>query len=142
MEETTQKSFSQIREDKAKQILEKSEPQRIDENTYLVPSQFDSSKKYEVTHLDSYSCNCPDFKKRCRGKGLYCKHIKAILIFNKLKNKYQVEDSGLSKDIEFIIQEPKKDVCPNCQSENLVKSGKRKTQFEVKQRLHCYLKGW
>jgi len=133
----TTKSFSQTREQRAKQILEKAEPQKLDENTYLVPSQFDSDKKYEVTHLDSYSCNCPDFKKRCRGKGLYCKHIKAILIFNKLKNKYQVEDSGLSKDIEFIIQEPKKDLCPHCQSENLVKSGKRKTQFETKQRYEC-----
>ena len=133
----TPKQFSQLREERAKQILDKSEPQIIDENTYLVPSQFDSSKKYEVTHLDSYSCNCPDFKKRCRGKGLYCKHIKAILIFNKLKNKYQVEDSGLSKDIEFIIQEPKKDLCPHCNSENLIKSGKRKTQFETKQRYEC-----
>jgi len=138
MEQTKQttKQFSQTREEKAKQILQVGNPETLDENTYLVPSQFDSSKKYEVTHLDSYSCNCPDFKKRCRGKGLYCKHIKAILLFQKLKNKLQVEESGLSKDMEFIIQEPKKDLCPHCQSEKIIKRGIRKTQLKEKQ-IYC-----
>ena len=80
------KNLSQIRDLRAKQILEKGNPEVLDENTYLVPSQFDSNKKYQVTHFDSYSCNCKDFELRCKGKGLYCKHIKAILLFEKLKN--------------------------------------------------------
>jgi len=136
--ETTQdiKQFSNTREERAKLILQNGDPQIINENTYLVPSQFDSSKKYEVTHLDSYSCNCQDFIKRCRGKGLYCKHIKAILLFEKLKQTYEVKPQ-LEKEIEFIINTPQKDVCPFCQSENLIKRGLRKIQLKEKQRYSC-----
>jgi putative transposase len=137
METQTIKQFSNTREARAKQILDIAEPQELDENTYLVPSQFDSNKKYEVTHFDTYSCNCKDFQMRCKGKGLYCKHIKAILLFKKLKNKYEVEDSGLSQEIELIINTPKKDCCPFCQSEDLIKRGVRKTQAGEKQRYSC-----
>jgi putative transposase len=137
METQTIKQFSNTREARAKQILDIAEPQELDENTYLVPSQFDSNKKYEVTHFDTYSCNCKDFQMRCKGKGLYCKHIKAILLFKKLKNKYEVEDNGLSQEIELIINTPKKDCCPFCQSEDLIKRGVRKTQAGEKQRYSC-----
>jgi transposase-like protein len=137
METQTIKQFSNTREARARQILDIAEPQELDENTYLVPSQFDSNKKYEVTYFDTYSCNCKDFQMRCKGKGLYCKHIKAILLFRKLKNKYDVEDSGLSQEIELIINTPKKDVCPYCQSEQLIKRGVRKTQSGDKQRFSC-----
>jgi len=137
METQTIKQFSNTRETRAKQILDIAEPQELDENTYLVPSQFDSNKKYEVTHFDTYSCNCKDFQMRCKGRGLYCKHIKAILLFKKLKNKYEVEDSGLSQEIELIINTPKNDCCPYCQSEELIKRGVRKTQAGDKQRFSC-----
>jgi len=137
MKTQTIKQFSNIREARAKQILDIAEPQELDENTYLVPSQFDSNKKYEVTHFDTYSCNCKDFQMRCKGKGLYCKHIKAILLFKKLKNKYEIEDSGLSQKVELIINNPKKDCCPFCQSEDLIKRGIRKTQAGEKQRYSC-----
>ncbi len=110
------KSFSRLREQRAKQILEQGNPEVLDENTYIVPSQFDSSKKYEVTHLDSYSCNCKDFELRCKGKGLYCKHIKAIILFNKIKSKYEVKPE-VEEELSFIIDTPKKNLCPNCSSE-------------------------
>ncbi len=135
METQTIKQFSTTREQKAKQILEKGNPEILDENTYIVPSQFDSSKKYEVTHLDSYSCSCPDFEKRCKGKGLYCKHIKAIILFQKIKSKYEVKPE-VEEELEFIIQEPKKDLCPHCQSEKIIKRGVRKTQLKEKQ-IYC-----
>lgn len=64
METQTIKQFSENRDTRAKAILQIAEPQVLDENTYLVPSQFDSTKKYQVTHFDSYSCECEDFKKR------------------------------------------------------------------------------
>ena len=92
----TIKQLSDKREQRARQILEHSKPECLDENTYLVPSQFDSTKKYQVTHFDSYSCNCKDFELRCKGKGLYCKHIKAILIFEKLKNHYEIEATPIT----------------------------------------------
>lgn len=66
----TIKQQSDVRQQRAELILQKGNPECIDENTYLVPSQFDSNKKYQVTHLDSYSCNCKDFEMRCKGKGI------------------------------------------------------------------------
>jgi len=137
MEQTQEyiKNFSSWREERAKAILEKGDPESIDEFTYLVPSQ-NSEKKYKVTHIDSYSCECQDFQRRCKGKGLYCKHIKAILLFEKLKAKYEVKPE-LEKEIELIIETPQKDLCPSCNSENLIKSGIRKTKIGNKQRYEC-----
>lgn len=136
--ETTQeyiKNFSSWREERAKTILQKGNPESIDEFTYLVPSQ-NSERKYKVTHIDTYSCECEDFKRRCQGKNLYCKHIKAILLFEKIKAKYEVKPE-VEQEIKLIIEQPKKDLCPCCNSENLMKSGKRKTQLGIKQRYEC-----
>ena len=127
------KNFSEWRNERAKAILEKGNPETLDEFTYLVPSQ-NSDKKYKVTHLDSYSCECQDFIKRCRGKGLYCKHIKAIILFQKIKSKYEVKP--VEEELEFVIETPKKDLCPNCSSENIIKRGVRKTQLKEKQ-IYC-----
>lgn len=133
MNNTTElKSLSQIRDLRAKAILEKGNPEVLDDNNYLVPSQF-SDKKYLVTFFDTYSCNCPDFQHRCKGKGLYCKHIKTILLFQKLKEKAET----ISQNIELFIETPKQALCPYCNSEDLIKSGIRKTQIENKQRYEC-----
>jgi len=137
MQHTTQylKNFSSWREERAKAILEKGNPESIDEFTYLVPSQ-NSSKKYKVTHIDSYSCECQDFQRRCNGKGLYCKHIKAILLFEKIKTKYEVEPQ-VEREIELIIDLPKKDACPYCSCEKIFKRGQRKTKLGMKQMYCC-----
>jgi len=129
------KQFSHTREERAKEILKSGNPETLDEFTYLVPSQ-NSDKKYKVTHIDSYSCECEDYKKRCQGKGLYCKHIKAILLFQKIKTKYEIS-SNIEKEIEYIITQPKKELCPYCKSENLIKRGIRKTNLGNKQRYFC-----
>jgi len=128
----TPQQFSNTREQKAKQILQKGNPELLDNNSYLVPSQF-SDKKYLVTFQDTYSCNCPDFVKRCRGRGLYCKHIKTIQLFKKLKQPQR----EISNEIEFIINTPKKDVCPNCSHEEIFKRGKQKTKLGTKQLFCC-----
>ena len=130
------KNLSASREQRAKQILEMGDPVAVDEFTYLVPSQFDSNKKYQVTHIDSYSCNCKDFEVRCRGKNIFCKHIKAILLFEKIKAKYEVKPE-VTQEIEFIIDTPQKDLCISCGSEDLIKSGKRKTTTGERQRYEC-----
>ena len=132
METQTIKQEADNREARAKLILEKGNPECLEDNTWLVPSQF-SDKKYLVTFLDTYSCTCPDFKHNCKGKGLYCKHIKTILLFKKLKEKTQ----EVNQDIVFTIETPKKDLCVYCNSEDLIKSGKRKTQTGIKQRYEC-----
>ncbi len=130
--ENTLKYLSDSREQRAKQILQKGNPEVLEDNTYLVPSQF-SDKKYLVTFLDTYSCNCPDFIHNCKGKGLYCKHIKTILLFKKLKEKTET----ISKEVNLFIDTPQKDLCPHCNSEDLTKSGMRKTQLGKKQRYEC-----
>jgi transposase-like protein len=124
------KNFSEEREIRAKAILEQSKPEFIDNHTYLVTSQFSSNKKYTVTFFDSYSCNCFDFQERCQGKGLFCKHIKAIIIFKKMKNTL-----NQNRNLIFDVQERIK--CPFCQSDNLIKSGLRKTKIGNKQRYEC-----
>ncbi|HLD15297.1 MAG TPA: DDE-type integrase/transposase/recombinase [Candidatus Nanoarchaeia archaeon] len=129
------KTYSDKREIRAKAVLEKGQPQALDEFTYLVPSQFDSNKKYKVTHIDSYSCECKDFELRCRNKGIYCKHIKAIFLFERLKNAYEIEPQA-KREIEVVIETPKNDICPYCSCENIFKRGLRKTQLGLKQ-LYC-----
>src|SRR3989344_9518930 len=123
---------SEAREQRARAMLTKSSPEALDEHTYLVPSQFDSTKKYRVMHLDSYSCECEDFRRRCVGTPLYCKHIKAIVLFEKVKSSYEVEDS-VKREIE-MIDAPQGDCCPSCQSKSLIRRGIRKTATEEKQR--------
>ena len=129
------KQFSSTREERAKAILEIGNPETLDEFTYLVPSQ-NSDRKYRVTQIDAYSCECEDFKRRCQGKNLYCKHIKAIILFQRIKQKYEVKPE-VEQEIELIIDTPQKDLCPECNSENLIKSGIRKTKIGTKQRYEC-----
>src|SRR3989344_9404015 len=131
------REFADKRSKRAEAILQKGEPQLLDEFTYLVPSQFDSNKKYRVTHLDSYSCECQDYERRCKNSGLYCKHIKAILIFEKLKNAYEVEETPIKREVELIIEQPQKDNCPYCNSSELIKRGVRLTKLGEKQRHSC-----
>lgn len=137
MEQTTEyiKNFSEWRNERAKAILEKGNPETLDEFTYLVPSQT-SDRKYRVSHIDAYSCECEDFKRRCQGKNLYCKHIKAIILFEKLKQKYEVKPE-VEKEISLIIDTPQKDVCPYCSNEEIFKRGQRKTKLGVKQLFCC-----
>jgi len=131
------KQFGENREERAKLILQNGDPVKFDDNTYYVPSQFDSSKKYQVTHFDSFSCNCKDFELRCKGKGLYCKHIKAILLFEKLKNSYEIEATPIKQELSLILDKPTENCCPYCSSKDIVKFGVRKTQIEEKQRFNC-----
>jgi transposase-like protein len=137
METQNIKQFTDNRDVRAKAILQIGNPECLDENTYLVPSQFDSTKKYQVTHFDSYSCNCKDFELRCKGQGLYCKHIKAILLFEKLKNAYEIEATPIKREIELLIETPQKDICPFCNSSDLIKRGVRNTSLGQKQRYSC-----
>jgi transposase-like protein len=131
------KDFADKRSQRAKAILQHNNPESIDEFTYLVPSQFDSSKKYRVTHVDTYSCECEDYKRRCVGKNLYCKHIKAILLFEKVKTAYEVEESPIKRELDLMIDKPLYECCPYCSSKNIIKFGTRKTQLEIKQRYNC-----
>jgi transposase-like protein len=124
------KAFSEQRKERASVLLNSGVPERIDDTTYIVPSS-DGSKKYRVSHIDTYSCECVDYLQRCKGQGLYCKHIQAIVLFNKLKNKVEMDDF----DIDSIMDEK---ICPKCKSENISKDGTRKNKSGTKQRYKCH----
>lgn len=131
------REFADKRSKRAEAILQRGSPETLDEFTYLVPSQFDSTKKYRVTHIDSYSCECQDFERRCNGKGLYCKHIKAILLFEKLKVSYELEQNPIKKELDLMIEKPLDDCCPYCASKEIIKFGVRQTVIGEKQRFNC-----
>jgi putative transposase len=123
------KAFSEQRKERASMLLNNAVPERIDETTYIVPSS-DGTKKYRVSHIDTYSCECADYLSRCKGQGLYCKHINAIILFNKLKNKVDMDDF----DVDSITDEK---VCPKCKSENIIKKGIRHNKSGNKQGYNC-----
>jgi transposase-like protein len=120
---------SEARKQRAVEVLRTRVPEKVNETTYLIPSS-DGTTQYKVRHLDAYSCDCPDYLKRCKDNGLYCKHINAIILFNKLKNKVDIEDF----DVEGITEER---ACPSCKSEKILKDGTRKNKSGVKQRYKC-----
>ena len=122
-------TFSEKRKERASELLSTAVPERINETTYLVPSS-DGTKKYIVSHVDTYSCECIDYLQRCRGQGLYCKHIHGIILFNKLKNKVEMDDF----QVEDITDEK---VCPSCKSENIIKKGIRHNKSGNKQGYNC-----
>ena len=121
---------SEARKERALEVLNTRVPEKVNETTYLIPSS-DGLTHYKVRHSDSYSCTCPDFQKRCKENGLYCKHINAIIIFNKLKNKVDVEGF----DVDNITENK---TCPDCDSEKIQKYGARKNKSGItKQRYKC-----
>lgn len=123
------KKFSDVRKQRAYTILQNGEPKLVNENTYLVPSS-NGKDRYTVTHVDSYSCSCPDFQKNCKNMGLYCKHINAIILFEKFKNSVEVDDNNLEKELN-------KEACVYCGTDNIVKDGVRKNKNGQKQKFLC-----
>ena len=121
--------LSEARKQRAIQVLNSRMPQRVNDTTYTIPSA-DGTKEYKVKHLDAYSCTCPDYINRCKGSGLYCKHINAIILFTKLKNRVETEDFNLDGIID-------KKECPECQSPNISKQGIRKNKSGSKQKYKC-----
>jgi len=124
------KKLSEIRELRAKEILMAGKPKLLSEEEFLVPSS-NGKDNYKVIHLDSWSCSCPDFKERCQKLGIYCKHIKALQLFLKLRNSEEIKDF----DILQISQEEGN--CPYCNSEDITKQGYRINKSGKKQKYKC-----
>ena len=125
------KKLSQVRELRAKEILMVGKPRILSEEEFIVPAS-DGKHNYRVLHLDAWSCECLDFKERCQKIGIYCKHIKAMQQFLRLKNNQIEEDFS----VEGIIEEDKI-ICAYCKSANITKQGFRKNKNSVKQKYLC-----
>ena len=120
------KKLSQMRELRAKEILMVGKPRILSEEEFIVPAS-DGKHNYKVLHLDAWSCECLDFKERCQKIGIYCKHIKAMQQFLRLKNNQIEEDFS----VEGIIEEDKI-ICAYCKSGNITKQGFIQTAFSYK----------
>ncbi len=121
------KKLSDIRTEKAYSILKNGKPEIINEQEFLVPAS-NSNYKFKVTHRDAWTCECLDFQKTCKDKGLYCKHIKAIQFFLKLRNKTEIDN--------ILDENPEKE-CIYCKSKNIIKRGIRKSKKGDLQRYYC-----
>lgn len=99
-------------------------PEIVDNETFLVPSQSGSGKYTVKLFRYKSSCSCPDFQKR----GIPCKHIYACRFWLNLKYKLDHSD-GL--EIEMPNKEQK---CLYCGSVKVVRCGKtnRKQRFVCK----------
>ena len=125
------KKLSHIREMRAKEILKIGDPELLSNEEFLVPSS-NGIDKYKVVHLDAWSCECKDFKEYCREKGIYCKHIKAMQQFLKLRNSAEIENFDvIGLNGENALE------CPTCKSLEITKQGYRINKNSKKHKYFC-----
>lgn len=128
------KNFLVDRRIRAYSILAKGDkPIAVNEEEFLVPSQ-SSNKKYKVTSINGWTCECPDFQKRCKENGLKCKHILCIEFFLKLRDNQTENIMEFFDDLGLAEYEKN---CPECRSKNIVNNGTRKTKIGTRQRYFC-----
>jgi len=117
------------REQRGWTIATKSENQitRVSENEYLVNSQREAGKQYQViatTH--GWGCSCPDYVFR----SWTCKHIHAVKISNKLRVEVQAKRS-------LVLEPVSVSQCQFCGSSKLRKFGIRHNKAGDIQRFLC-----
>jgi len=99
-------------------------PQKIDENTFTIPSQ-NGNGEYTVTKGNKWKCSCPDYKERNKD----CKHIHAVKFYLEFNKKVKIKNQGKVKN---------RPSCPYCNCEETVGWNKRQTMNgAVKQRYRC-----
>ncbi len=116
------------RETKGKEIAQGAGIIEHQENVFHVPSQVSNNKYTVVKHYDYFSCNCPDYHYRRKGKK--CKHIYAVLFWNDFK-------AQATKTEQYEELQGAAVSCVHCSSLNVVKNGVRKNLHTKKQRYLC-----
>jgi len=95
------------------------EPTEVNGYTWIVPSQTGSGA-YTVSVAKRYwHCTCPDHELR----GLPCKHISAVRIWKKLKDKF--EQIHLNVKQKIRIKDSDAECCKFCHSTEITKYGKK-----------------
>ena len=126
MEDNKLRYMENLRKMRGYAIIAKGDtPKMVNEETFIVPSQSNPDKKYEITYHEGWSCTCPDFQKR----HIKCKHIRAVELWLNLRKR--LEDDDLFNEFESEIK------CPYCGSYHVMKNGTRKNKNGVKQRYMC-----
>jgi putative transposase len=120
--------MADIRLQRGQDIANKSNQiRRIDPNTYVVKSQSSSNNEYyDVLSTElGWICSCPDHMYR----GVTCKHIHAVEISLAIRKK--VENEVVIRPLNIPS------LCPQCQSEQIVKHGIRHNKYGDIQRYSC-----
>jgi putative transposase len=122
--------LEKLREERGLEIVNnhKNHIRRVNALSYRVLSQ-SGNGNYLVSQIeDGWSCECPDY----RFRGVKCKHIFAVEFSIALRNK--VSDS-------LVIQPLNPQICPYCQSEEIVRRGVRHNSYGDIQRFSCNVCG-
>jgi len=97
---------------------------KLDQDTYLVPSQSKNGDKYRVERIDGeWRCECPDHQYRL----VQCKHIYAVQLWISLQKNREPE--------RIAFKHPEIYMCKFCGSEEITRYGRKTKQF--KQRYYC-----
>ena len=100
----------------------------INNNSWIVKSQTGIGEYQVCKKNKHWACTCPDFEKR----QMDCKHIFAVKFSTKLKFDVETDYKTVSVKVDDF-----KPVCPECKSNEIIKSGIRKTSFGEAQRYKC-----
>ena len=104
------------------------EPQRLDEQTFVIPSQSGNGKYLVRSEASKWRCTCPDHTYR----NVECKHIHAVKFWLALKRK--MDEEGV---FDFHNRVREKPSCVYCGSPDVVKNGNRRSVNGDKQRFWC-----
>jgi len=112
------------REMKSIELITGNNITQLDQARFIVRSQSDSSKSYEVTwQKKKWCCTCEDFLKHKK----ICKHLYAVRYYTLLQN--------LTSEAKHIQEQPN---CPKCASSDfVVKRGLRYNKSGPVQRYFC-----
>ena len=113
------------RENKGIQLVVRGWVQPIDSSRFLVRSESNPEKHYEVRwERKKWICSCEDFQKRKRK----CKHIYAVLYYLTIRD--------LTIGVRKIGED--KAICPKCgSSENVIRDGFEECKSGFIQRFYC-----
>lgn len=114
------------RQAKGKEIADKPDQvKRIDENHYQVKSQSSDSWYDLFTTESGWVCTCPDsiYRKVC------CKHTHCLEISLTIRKTIEKQ--------HVIIEQLDPSICPQCQSDKIVRHGLRHNKYGDLQRFSC-----
>ena len=93
------------------------EPKQLSQNRFEIPSQSKDLNYIVTSYANSWSCSCPDYQFR----HATCKHIHAIVLWQKLSKKLNKE---ASENVEVQYPLSGEMLCKFCNSSKIIKYGK------------------
>jgi putative transposase len=93
------------------------EPKQLSQNKFEISSQSKDLNYIVTSYANSWSCTCPDYEFR----HVTCKHIHAIVLWQKLSKKLNKE---ASENVEVQYPHSGEMICKFCASPKIIKYGK------------------